>query len=224
MVDTRVKWKMFHKEVHITYASAWMCRVSRSRKMLPCKATTEKAPSRNCQEDRRRRTWVSALGGLKEGTYVQNGFGRQCGRDWSGWDKLHWPGTGHRGSSPTGTVRGRGQWVALIFVKFFIVSFKCHDLTYKNSTVPDAYNANIVSFGVKRLCCETRRKDRCDRSIVADRIFISLPHARVTFRPLLSRQPNEQCMLFQNYTVINPFRYLTADGCHPLHYIVMLTL
>lgn len=77
---------------------------------------------------------------------------------------------------------------------------------------------------LRDLCYGTRRKDRRDRSIVADRIFVSLPHARAMFRPLLSRQPNEQCMLFQSYTVINPFRYLTADGCHPLHRIVMLTL
>lgn len=105
--------KMFREGVRVTYMSAWTCRVSRTRKMLPCKATTEEVPSRNCQEDRRRRTWVSALGRLKEGTYVQNGFRRQCGRDRSGRDKLLWPGTGHGGSSQTGTVRGRGQWVAL---------------------------------------------------------------------------------------------------------------
>lgn len=105
--------KMFCEGVRVTYMSAWTCRVSRTRKMLPCKATTEEVPSRNCQEDRRRRTWVSALVRLKEGTYVQNGFRRQCGRDRSGRDKLLWPGTGHGGSSQTGTVRGRRQWVAL---------------------------------------------------------------------------------------------------------------
>ena len=61
-IVTRTDLRASEKEENVSRGSARYVRValsvrrvSRTRKMLPCKATTKEAPLRNCQEDRRRR-------------------------------------------------------------------------------------------------------------------------------------------------------------------------